>query len=598
MKYFFSFFAFLIQASLVAQDTLAVIELEDDKFQKGIGIKEEKITITDKSISVLSESLQNAPGFYIKNYGPTGISTLNYRGTSASQNQVIWNDIPLNSITLGQTDLSIIQLSGDEALSLVVGGNKDHSSVGVLGASLQIRDTLTTSHLNWTTTLGSLGNIGNALRFGKKEKNAFWSFKWYSSQRNNRFKYFNPYQQKYIERSKANQNQRGIQGRFNYQISKRTKISAGVWYDHSDKDIPTDISSSLQYLRNSLTENTRAYLNLRSSKDYSNSFIQASFSKQDYLYSDSINKISSKIGTKQWNLKGKYSRVINNWSFLATLSSELAFAESSGFKELKKYWLNEVHTRVRLATKLGSFEYSPALVYRTDISSKILHKIGWQKAWGSSRVFIRLSNNVRFPTMNDLYWFTGSDVALKAEKALQKELGYSIKRKKIALNFGVYTNNIENYIQWVPNNLGVWSPQNISKVESKGIDGSLFYQINQRLGAKFSIAYNKTINRINNKEIIYNPNWQINNSISYKVNHHLIHLNYTFKDKVFITRDNYGYLPFISLFDMIYSREFKLSNSNIRTQIGVYNIMGVDYQMVANQPMPKRNIKLTFSLFW
>lgn len=65
------------------------------------------------SLKATSEAdvLQYYFPLFIRNNGPSGLSTVNSRGFSFSQTQFIWNRFPFNHSMLGVTYLSIIPIS-------------------------------------------------------------------------------------------------------------------------------------------------------------------------------------------------------------------------------------------------------------------------------------------------------------------------------------------------------------------------------------------------------------------------------------------------------------------------------------------------------
>src|SRR5699024_10857880 len=59
----------------------------------------------------VGEVLTAHSSIHIKEYGPGGMATASQRGLSSEQIQVLWEGIPINSSTLGQTDLSLLPAS-------------------------------------------------------------------------------------------------------------------------------------------------------------------------------------------------------------------------------------------------------------------------------------------------------------------------------------------------------------------------------------------------------------------------------------------------------------------------------------------------------
>ena len=85
----------------------------------------------------LSDALGEFSSVYVKNYGVGQLSSIAVRGTSASQTEVQWNGIKLNSPSLGQCDLSLFTLGMQQDLQLVRTGYR-----GTIGGTLQMNNEL------------------------------------------------------------------------------------------------------------------------------------------------------------------------------------------------------------------------------------------------------------------------------------------------------------------------------------------------------------------------------------------------------------------------------------------------------------------------
>jgi outer membrane cobalamin receptor len=56
----------------------------------------------------VSAVLSRYSNLFIRDNGPGGLATLSQRGLASSQTQVLWEGFPLNSLSLGLADLSVI----------------------------------------------------------------------------------------------------------------------------------------------------------------------------------------------------------------------------------------------------------------------------------------------------------------------------------------------------------------------------------------------------------------------------------------------------------------------------------------------------------
>lgn len=76
---------------------------------------------------------------FIKMNGPGGISTISMKGGSASQTQIFWEGIAINSPTLGQTDLSLLPVEFFRNISIYQTGTSSQLGLGGIAGSVSIK---------------------------------------------------------------------------------------------------------------------------------------------------------------------------------------------------------------------------------------------------------------------------------------------------------------------------------------------------------------------------------------------------------------------------------------------------------------------------
>ncbi|HSI89764.1 MAG TPA: Plug domain-containing protein, partial [Adhaeribacter sp.] len=84
----------------------------------------------------VAEMLQNATPVYVKTYGQGMLSSVAFRGTSASHTAVLWNGFNISLPTVGQLDLSLLPVSGLESVALQHGSAGSNFGSGAIGGSV------------------------------------------------------------------------------------------------------------------------------------------------------------------------------------------------------------------------------------------------------------------------------------------------------------------------------------------------------------------------------------------------------------------------------------------------------------------------------
>ena len=75
--------------------------------------------LTAESAIELGEFLKRRTSIFIKDYGPSGITTLSFRGGSAAQSSLIWEGVNIQNPQLGQADLSLFPISFMDQLDVM-----------------------------------------------------------------------------------------------------------------------------------------------------------------------------------------------------------------------------------------------------------------------------------------------------------------------------------------------------------------------------------------------------------------------------------------------------------------------------------------------
>jgi iron complex outermembrane receptor protein len=208
-----------------------------------------------------------------------------------------------------------------------------------------------------------------------------------------------------------------------------------------------------------------------------------------------------------------------------------------------------------------------------------------------------------------LYWSPGGNPDLLPENGFSMESGinYTIaKQKHLQLNTEIcyFYTHINDWILWQPDPVfRYWTPMNLKEVSSQGIEcnATLQYQLNSvifRLNAMYSFtsAHNlKPINQNDNtvdKQLIYTPIHAYNANLRCDWKQYFIAISTHYTGKRFTNTSNTRYMPAYQLTDLSLGLIFPLKNTSLSAQLNVNNLFDVDYQAIAWQPMPGRNMEI------
>jgi len=82
----------------------------------------DSLTLSRFQWASLGELLGTHTSLFLKTYGEGSLTTVSFRGTSASHTGVLWNGFSINSPNIDQTDLSLIPVYFFNSVEILHGG--------------------------------------------------------------------------------------------------------------------------------------------------------------------------------------------------------------------------------------------------------------------------------------------------------------------------------------------------------------------------------------------------------------------------------------------------------------------------------------------
>jgi vitamin B12 transporter len=111
------------------------------------------------------------------------------------------------------------------------------------------------------------------------------------------------------------------------------------------------------------------------------------------------------------------------------------------------------------------------------------------------------ARSYRAPTLNERYWRPGGNPALRPESGLGYEAGLR-HRLSGPLGFTLETEltafrqEVDDWVQWLPGTTGIWSPRNLRRVRSQGLEASTALRLRRgRYTGSAQVAYHLTDTR-------------------------------------------------------------------------------------------------------
>lgn len=633
---------------------------------KEIGVvktKFDSIMLKENIALSMADVLTFNSSLFVKNYGRATLSTVSFRGTSPSHTQVSWNGIPINSPMLGMTDFSLIPAYFIDGASLLHGA----SSVSETGGGLGGLVSLTTAEqeddgydICYIQGFGSYKTFDEFLKFGyKNDKFSTRTRFVYSSSENdysyiNHDKKVNIYDDDNNIIGQYNPKEKNTNGAFHdlhilqelwYDTHQGDLFSLKAWYMDSKRELPlltTDygrgnafenkqhertlrIVASWSHRKSNWQVNANSgYVNTWLGYDYRrdngsgdmivmtcsrnkvNSFFvhaggeytpirQLLFSINADIHHHNVNNTDKNLSSSDENIRDGYKQN----------RTELSFSESVKWQPNDWVGVSGV-----LREEIYGKE-SAVLIPALTFDASLYKKYGLVARASVAR-------NYRFPSLNDLYFFPGGNPDLKSEKGVTYDFGVNYDLKNVVgfkLSGGVnwFESWVDNWILWLPTTKGFFSPKNVKKVHSYGIEANIGgkYSFTKNLSLDINGSYSWTPS-INDGEPMSPADESVGKQLPY-VPRHSSSLSGRIEWKqwamqykwCYYSRRNTmssgdvtltGRLPVYYMNNISVERKIILSKVDFNLKLAVNNLFNEDYVSILSHPMPGINFEFFVSI--
>ncbi|KQB43016.1 TonB-dependent receptor plug domain-containing protein [Flavobacterium aquidurense] len=563
-------------------------------------------SVIAKNEALLTDLLNFNSTIYFKEYGRGMLSTVAFRGTTASQTAVIWNGININSQMNGSTDFNTISGSDYNSVSVKAGGGSVIYGSGAVGGTVHLNNDLAfykRFENNLKLDYGSFNTIG--INYKTNISNEKWSAQigFSKNSSTNDYKYLN----RYTWKGEQRWNQNGqydiitVNANVGYKFDSKNILKLYTQTSNTDRNtsLITETERKSKYI-NGFNRNLLEYdgdfgkfrTNFKAAYIFENFQYYADNSKNQYTYGKTESLITkADLGYtlfKSTQINGiiDYNRTKGYGSGFGDHTREISSAALLIKQDFSADWKNEFGIR-----KEFTDNYKSPILFSLG-SSYQLNKLYNLK--------LNLSRNFRIPTFNDLYWEEGGNPNLKPESSYQAEIGNVFTFKNMSLTQTFYYMKIKDLLQWVPGKNGIWSPQNTDKVNSYGAETLLSWKKHfskNYFSANASYAYTISEDEATGKQLFFVPFHKVNGAISYSRNKISAYYQFLYNGFVYTQSDNdpkqivkdYTVSNLGVDYDFNFLESFKLG-------FQVLNLFNENYESLENRPLPGRNFNIYINL--
>ena len=659
MRKLLVFSLFFTCLSLTAQDTLRTIQVNANRLLRDTGIQKttlDTLVLHDNISLSMADVLSQHTTLFIKTYGRATESTAEFRGTSPSHTQVLWNGIRINSPMLGTLDFSTIPGYFVDETNLYHGASSINISGGGLGGAVELK----TRPVDFQgTTLQYIQGIGSYDTYDQFLRATYANERWSSSTRvaystsDNDFLYTNSDKKVYIRDQEGNiidsyhPREKNKSGYFDdlhvmqdifYNDLKGNRLGLMAWYSYTNRGLPflsVDYKDDSDFTNEQKFNTTRAVISWDHNLEKWNLNVKGGYQRQDMSYNYFTRReeiktdiTHSKSYTNTGSIQGEANYFPNEqWLLQANVSAYYDHVRSydrSPFHIGENYDLGRMEYNASAQARwrpIQPFSMGIVLreeVYRDDFVPLIPAFFVDYVLYQPWNLVLKASvaRNYRYPSMNDLYFQPGGNPDLEPEHGFTYDGGLEfnipLHNVKISGNLSAFDSYINDWIQWLPNKKGFWEPSNVRKVHNYGTEISLNvdYDIsgNWRLRLNGNYAFTPSLNQGENlnsndasygKQLCYVPRHSANLSgrLSWKSWTFTYKWNH-YSERYTTTSNEVNYItgrlkPYY-MSDISLEKTFQWRWGQASIKGVVNNLFNTKYVTVLSRPMAPRNYEIYF----
>lgn len=443
---------------------------------------------TLQSYPTVADLLKNFNGTFVKSYGGSeALQSIGLRGASSSQTLMLIDGVPVNSPQNGGYNVGQMGLAGVAAVDIYSGGNSTLFGSGAIGGVVNTSVELSPGAFGYRALLESrsFGVTRTAMSINVPLAATQHHVHLQRTGGDNHYRF----QIDQAQNKRQNSDFRHFAGDYllQGQLSARHKLLFHGLFNRQRAGSPAAVIDIAAGQGNARIVDQQQMLRLKWQSDWHprfNSTVQLYDRREWNDYRDPDLSINSRslFSSHQNRTRGVTLRQMMVMWPTAILHSGLEFShtsarstELSGVEARRQYagyvlmtWQLPVISEWKFKTDAGI-----RLESYSDFGESILPRGGVEISRGATAFYASLGKNFRAPTLNDLFWNPGGNPLLQPENSIAAEAGMRLKGQQFfpwRLNAAVYRSEIDDFIRWVPTNTGIWQPQNIETVLSRGLE--------------------------------------------------------------------------------------------------------------------------------
>lgn len=572
--------------------------------------------------------LDRFPGVFSRNYGSMhSVGTLSIRGMYSEHTLVLVDGQRFNSLQNSQTDFGIFPLSVVDHVEVARGGYSSFYGPDAIGGVVNVvtRSPLASFQGKAQSSFGSSGFFSQDMYVGGSSSTTGW---WGSIRREigrGDFEFGFDDGKSITRFRRQGSDFRVVQVGGGISQSLPYDFHSRLFFSHvsADRGTPGPMTHPLEGGSARLSdENTRAQFSIDWSGVPVKFMLNGFFQQADQSYVDrrlvTVTSFrSSKYLNRVVSLSPEFRFSSDQMSVAGGVEYSDGTIESNVVRQARRVQRSMFvsgHYAVKLPFAIPhEVLFFPSARYDTfsdvggDAGARLGVNVGIFRA-PDIRIRSSYGSSYRPPSFNELYWIAGGNPALRPEYSASFDAGATGSFHWLGIITGevnYFSIATRDRILWSPGAGGIWSPRNIDRVTSEGLEFEATWVSQDRT---FGLTGGLTLNdvRKRNREydgdpttdrmIVYVPGQTMNVSGWVRIGPATLNLQHSRVSFRYTNATNDRFLPGYSVTSAALTTKWNIDPLRLTLKLESSNIFDTNYQILPLFPMPLREYRITFGV--
>ena len=556
-----------------------------------------RLTVLDAGQApTVADLLSGHTTLYIRRYG-SGLASMSQRGAGASQTAVLLDGHPIASPQLGQVDLSLLPTIVLSSVEVSSGTGAPVFGAGAMAGVVNLRTNTSHTGTEIRASTGAFGRHAGAFTTAAQWSaiHALLAAELYGA--DDDYEYVNValFPPRTVTRLGGDRQRSSIYGTLRWEGAERHLRLAG-WINKAERGVPS-VHTFQQRRERQWDRHARLWAAGERPLGRATLHISGLYQSGMLRYVNPQLQIDDTGHTTVSSLNAEM-RIDDraNWQIGAGLSA--GYARAAHPRVETHQWRGGAFVsaigaygplRIFPASRLDYYAKHQAINPQLGINIGVASRLHVKASAG--RAF-------RMPTFNDRFWRPGGNPDLLPELGWTYDLGARWQRQGDAIEVSAFLSRYANQIVWQPTTSGYWSPANIERLRSKGLEASVIWHVSATrwLDIRMRSVITSTHSRNGPQIVRLVAGRQFKSHIKAIAGPVTFGLSALSVSKRAVTIDDSTLLPGFLILSSVLSYQFGSAQTSTTLTLRVDNALDNAYQYIPNSPMPPRTWQLDLVL--